>query len=149
MRAKTEYVMETNASGKTMPKKIGLAPVQRDGLEYEFDICGDMDLENNLIISKSRCPGLTGQVIHQPGKEFAALVNQWLTTGVPALPKIDREALVAQTQDLLLRRGWSVQDGKEHLKVTYNKSSRQMLTDQELIDFLHYLQHQLDILTVA
>jgi len=25
--------------------KLGLAPVMRDGIEYEFDVCGDMDHE--------------------------------------------------------------------------------------------------------
>lgn len=35
MRAKTEYVVEKDDRGKHVPRKVGLAPVQRDGLEYE------------------------------------------------------------------------------------------------------------------
>lgn len=140
MRAKTEYVMETNEKGKTVPRKVGLAPVQRDGLEYEFDICGDMDLDNNLIISKSRCPTLSAAVIPKPGENLALTLKQWLKNGVPAKPRINREAIVAQTSNELSRLGWSDIDGKKHLEATYGKTSRSLLTDDELVDFLEYLQ---------
>lgn len=78
MRAKTEYVQEKDDRGKTTIRKIGLAPIQRDGLEYEFDVVGDMDQDNNLIISKTRCPALTGQVFKEPGAEVASLLSEWL-----------------------------------------------------------------------
>jgi len=82
MRAKTEYVSEADERGKTRIRKLGLAPVQRDGLEYEFDIVADLDLDNTLIVSKSRCPGLTGAVIQKPtGEEVAAILREWLTGG--------------------------------------------------------------------
>jgi hypothetical protein len=82
MRAKTEYVMEKDErSGKTAPRKIGLAPVQRDGLEYEFDVVADTDIENNFIVSKTRCPGLVGAVINKPGKDVADVLNAWLSDG--------------------------------------------------------------------
>ena len=36
MRSKQDYVLELNDKGKSAPKKVGLAPIQRDGMEYEF-----------------------------------------------------------------------------------------------------------------
>jgi hypothetical protein len=45
-------------TGKTVPRKVGLAPVMRDGIEYEFDVFGDMDQEHTLVITKTRCPKL-------------------------------------------------------------------------------------------
>jgi hypothetical protein len=78
LRAKTEYVMEEDSRGKRVPRKIGMAPIQREGLEYEFDIVGDMDYENRLIVTKTRCPGLAGAVINKPGKEFADTLKKWL-----------------------------------------------------------------------
>lgn len=83
MRSKTEYVLEQNDKGKMTPKKVGLAPVQRDGLEYEFDIVGEMNMENELIISKTRIPKLKGGVYAEPGKEFADLLDGWLKDGAP------------------------------------------------------------------
>ena len=80
MRTKTEYVVETNSAGKQVPRKVGLAPVMRDGIEYEFDICGDIDQDNNFVVTKSRCPALSSQVVRRPGKEFAEKIIAWLNS---------------------------------------------------------------------
>src|SRR6266542_6290831 len=55
LRSKVEYVLEEDAHGKKVPKRVGLAPVQRDGLEYEFDLMGELDSDNRLTVTKSRC----------------------------------------------------------------------------------------------
>ena len=82
MRSKMEYLVERDeATGKNRISKVGLRPIQRDGVEYEFDIVGDMDIENNLIISKTRCSALTGKVFRRPGDEFASVVYDWLNDG--------------------------------------------------------------------
>ena len=86
MRTKSEWVMETNANGKMVPRKVGLAPIQRDGVEYEFDIVGDIDSEHNLIISKTRCDALDGRVYHKPGREFVKIIRSWLESGSPQRP---------------------------------------------------------------
>jgi hypothetical protein len=84
MRAKTEWILDRDErTGKTVPRKVGLAPVMRDGIEYEFDVCGDMDQENTLVITKSRCPKLAGGVFPKPGKELADVLKEWLG-GAPA-----------------------------------------------------------------
>ena len=79
MRAKTEWILDRDdRTGKTVPRKVGLAPVMRDGIEYEFDVCGDMDQENTLIITKTRCPKLTGGVFPKPGRELTDVLKEWL-----------------------------------------------------------------------
>ena len=65
MRTKTEYVIE-QVNGKSVPRKVGMAPIQRADVEYEFDIYADMDIDNTMIIQKSRCSALFGQVISKP-----------------------------------------------------------------------------------
>ncbi len=83
MRSKTEWIIDRDdRTGKTAPRKIGLAPVMREGIEYEFDVCGDMDQDNTLVITKSRCPKLAGGVFPKPSKELVDLVKDWLG-GVP------------------------------------------------------------------
>ncbi len=112
MRTKTEYALSTNERGQIIPKKIGTAPVQRDGMEYEFDVVGDMDLEHNLIVAKTRCRALDGQVIAKPGAELANTLKQWLTDGAPVPPQQQRaqriellRGLRKQEAELLNRRG--------------------------------------------
>jgi hypothetical protein len=84
MRTKTEYVVEADERGRKVPRKVGLKPEQREGIEYEFDIVGDLDHENTLVISKSRAKPLSGMVLHKPGAEFAEAILGWLKAGKPA-----------------------------------------------------------------
>jgi hypothetical protein len=87
MRVKTEWLVEKDErTGKMVPRKVGLQPVMRDGIEYEFDVCGDMDQENTLVVTKSRCPKLSGAVVQKPGRELAITLQEWLGSAVPALP---------------------------------------------------------------
>ena len=38
MRSKTEWSVESGKGGKTKPVRVGLAPEQGKGIEYEFDL---------------------------------------------------------------------------------------------------------------
>lgn len=86
LRTKTEYVVEQNAAGKSAPRKVGTAPVQKEGLEYEFDVAASMDVANTMTVEKSRCPGLQGAVIRHPGAEVAETLRSWLNDGVAPPP---------------------------------------------------------------
>ncbi len=86
MRSKTEYILEeqTRKGRKVqVPRKVGMAPVQRDGMEYEFDVLLDMDNDNRGVVGKSRCPALAGNVYDKPGEDVAAILREWLS-GAPA-----------------------------------------------------------------
>lgn len=94
MRAKTEYVFEEDGRGKKVPKKVGLAPIQRDGLEYEFDVVGEVNLAHDLVVSKSRCPAMADQIYPMPGEDVAAVFLGWLRSGeaAPAAPEPTEES---------------------------------------------------------
>jgi len=83
MRTKTEYVIEQNERGKSAPRKIGTAPVQRADVEYEFDVYADMTVDNEMIVHKSRCSSLAGQVIPKPDASVAEALKAWLS-GAPS-----------------------------------------------------------------
>ena len=54
MRSKTEYAQIQNERGKTEIKKLGLAPVQRDGMDYEFTTVFDISMTHDVTVSKDR-----------------------------------------------------------------------------------------------
>ena len=83
MRSRTEWVMEANKEGKLAPRKVGTTPIQRQEIDYEFDVFGDFDVLNSMTVTKTRCPALTGQQFHQPGAEFGDILMKWLNSGVP------------------------------------------------------------------
>lgn len=97
MRTKTEYIIEENDRGKKVPRKIGLQPVQRDGLEYEFDVVGELDLDNQLTIGKTRCSQLRGGVYPRPDASVADIYARWLDEGEasPSEVIIDVEKLAS------------------------------------------------------
>jgi hypothetical protein len=84
MRAKEEHVME-KVEGKAKPeiRSVGIEPIQRKGMQYEFDVVGSLDLDNTLTIVKTRCSALLGGVFHQAGKQIADILKAWLD-GAPA-----------------------------------------------------------------
>ncbi len=87
VRSKMEHVQEKDEkTGKSTVRKLGMAPVQRDDLPYEFDIFCSMEIDNTLIVDKSRCPDLTGAVIAKPDAKVADILKAWLS-GEPAPAK--------------------------------------------------------------
>lgn len=87
LRVKTAYDTQKDEKGKMKPVKIGTAPVQKEGIEYEFDVLAEMTSENMLIVSKTRCPELNGQIFNKPGKEVADILNAWLNDGTEPAAK--------------------------------------------------------------
>ena len=94
MRNKSSYVVEINSKGKQAPREIGLQPVQRDGLKYDFDIVGDMDHEHNLIMGAVRYDKLDGKVFNKPGQEFVDILIDFIgdpNTIETTAPPFDRD----------------------------------------------------------
>ncbi len=82
MRSKMDYVLEENAKGKKVPRKVGMAPIQRSGMEYEFHITCDMDVDHNLCVTKTRFDSLDQVVVNRPGREFGVQMLEELAQGV-------------------------------------------------------------------
>lgn len=80
MRAKTEYVIEKNDRGKDTPRKIGMAPVQREGMDYEFSVVFDIDSQHVAHASKDRTGLFDGQYFTLNTKTGADL-RDWLESG--------------------------------------------------------------------
>ncbi|MFI5493558.1 AAA family ATPase [Actinoplanes sp. NPDC051859] len=83
LRSKQRYEIEDGHDGRKRVAKLGMQPDQREGLEFEFDVVGDIDSEHYLRISKTRCDVLDGQVIHKPGQELGEQLLDWLAHGEP------------------------------------------------------------------
>lgn len=100
MRSKMDYVQDKDSNGKTTITKVGMAPVARNDVEYEFTVVGDMDQTHRMTITKSRCDELADQSAqaHQTQK-LAVILRDWLgsaDTTAPAMvaPQIDTPGLM-------------------------------------------------------
>lgn len=80
MRTKMAYAMEQNDKGKMMPVKLGLAPVQRENTEYEFDIVLNIARNHIAIASKDTTFLDTWSGVITP--ELGKSLKEWLDFGV-------------------------------------------------------------------
>lgn len=70
-------------------------------------------------------------------------VESETTTGLSSTAApIDFSDVIARTNVELKRLGWTNQQGRDYLVQTYGKRSRQLLTDDELLDFLNHLESE-------
>jgi hypothetical protein len=101
LRTKSAYEDVEDRNGKTSKKKVGLQAVQREGIEYEFDVVLRMQ-EARAHVEKSRCSALfDAGALDRPGENLIKILRPWLEAGVrPAdPPKPPTEA--AQINDLI------------------------------------------------
>jgi nucleoside-triphosphatase THEP1 len=80
LRSKVEYVVE-NVGGRNQVRKVGLQPVQRDGLEYEFTVVGDVSQDHDLVVTKTRAAWLKDAVIREAGEDLGKKLAAWLSEG--------------------------------------------------------------------
>lgn len=79
-----DYILTTNEKGKQAPQKVGLGIIQRDGMEYEFDIIAEMTVQHYLTITKTRCFSLDGFEADKPDGVLGQHIYAWLSEGAEA-----------------------------------------------------------------
>ena len=76
LRVKVEY-LQSEEGGKKKIQKIGTAPIQREGLEHEFDLVFDLTADHLAYASKDRTSLFDGQSLRLSGEAGRTLQN-WL-----------------------------------------------------------------------
>lgn len=106
MRSKQEYILSENEKGKQAPKKVGLAPIQREGFEYELTTVFDVGMAHTCETSKDRT-GLFTDKLFQITEETGLILKEWLDSGIelkkeaeilpppqpPAPPEVKKEII--------------------------------------------------------
>lgn len=94
MRSKMAYVLDEN----NRPQKVGMAPIQRDGMEYEFTVIAEADLSHRLTITKTRCDLLDGRTYPKGHSlEMIETLREWLKDAEPLASPAQIEHLRALT----------------------------------------------------
>lgn len=135
MRAKQEYVLETNDKGKQQPKKVGLAPVQREGMEYEFTVMLDVDMNHIASASKDRTSLFDGQYF-KINKDTGSKLLEWLEMGseAPVFDPIQSISKAANEDELKshFTAAWRMSSDADRPALTAAKDKRKTeLTQKE------------------
>lgn len=85
VRSKVEYTQEQEANGRHVVKKLGMASVQDDTLEYEMNIAVDLAMDHTATVSKTRTTVLPVGRAFRAGHvvELAEIYREWLAGGEP------------------------------------------------------------------
>jgi hypothetical protein len=83
MRSKTEWTTVDN-NGKKTPQRVGLAPEQGKGIEYEFDLLLEISTEHIGHVIKDRTGKFQDKLIDKPGEDFGKQLAAWLSDGLPS-----------------------------------------------------------------
>lgn len=82
MRTKTEWSTATDErTGKSKPVRVGLAPEQGKGIEYEFDLLGELSPDHVLTIIKDRTGRYQDATLEKPGEQLGRDLAAWLAQG--------------------------------------------------------------------
>jgi hypothetical protein len=83
MRSKTEWTTVDN-NGRKTPQRVGLAPEQGKGVEYEFDLLVEISTEHVANVIKDRTGKFQDKLIEKPGEDFGRDLASWLSDGLPS-----------------------------------------------------------------
>jgi hypothetical protein len=85
LRSKQDYVL-AEKNGKQVPQKVGMAPIQREGLEYEFTTVFELQMDHRAIVSKDRTDLWDDRPIDLCDPKVAADIRHWLDAAPPKAP---------------------------------------------------------------
>jgi hypothetical protein len=88
VRSKQDYVI-TEKNGKQVPEKVGLKAVQRDGLEYDFSIVFELDINHQAICSKDRTQLFVQKIPFKIEPQTGQKIREWCEDGFPAFESKD------------------------------------------------------------
>ncbi len=80
VRSKQDYVI-TEKNGKQVPEKVGLKAVQRDGLEYDFSIVFELDINHQAICSKDRTQLFAQKIPFKIEPQTGQKIREWCDSG--------------------------------------------------------------------
>ncbi|CAM6053533.1 unnamed protein product [Sphagnum tenellum] len=95
MRSKQDYILQEDR-GKQRPVKIGMAPIQRDDLSYEFSVVFDIASDHSAIASKDRTGLFSVTTPFTVTDSTGALLAQWLSQNQDAPTTTNPQSDLAQ-----------------------------------------------------
>jgi hypothetical protein len=85
-RNKMGYVLETDIKGRQVPRKVGLEPICRDGVEYEFSTVFSCESDHYCVVHKDRT-GLFIDQRFQIAEDTGRQLLDWLNSAPEPEPE--------------------------------------------------------------
>jgi hypothetical protein len=92
IRSKQDYII-TEKSGKSVPEKVGMKGVQRDGLEYDLTIMFELDIYHNAQVSKDRTELFKKNTPFKIDQNTGVLISEWCAKGAASKSSMVEEKI--------------------------------------------------------
>lgn len=152
LRGKDEYVLEENEKGKQSPKKVGMGPQQRDGIEYECTCAFMLDQEKHIAtVMKDNThifDGTNGDKLYEVlTEEHGVLLKKWADSGEPVTSSQKQTVFVPADREKLDRivelwtgLGKKTSELKSELAKVVGKSSSSEMDNEDADKFIAHLE---------
>jgi len=87
VRSKQDYVI-VEKNGKSVPEKVGMKGVQRDGLEYDFTLFFELDIYNNATCTKDRTQLFNPRIPFKIDSSTGAKILEWCCAGTSEVTEL-------------------------------------------------------------
>lgn len=129
MRSKMETAISKDENGKVKVEKLGLAPQQRDGMEYEFTTIFDIDKDSHIAVpSKDRTRLFSGPILitENTGAMFLKWINsvpQENTANSDSFKKVEKpqEIKPIQTENIQPASNGSGNKARDYVNAVFVK----------------------------
>ena len=120
MRVETNWTTITNDKGKVVPVRVGEAPKQGKGIEYEFDMLMQLSQEHNALVIKDRTGKYQDEIIELPDENFGKTLAEWLNEipeeAEPTMEEIAEKVLECQSVQELTKFFKEIKNMSEDIK---------------------------------
>lgn len=118
MRTKVEYSIDKDEQGKAKISKMGMAPIQREGMDYEFTTVFDIQRDSHLASAGKDRTSLFDDKIFTISKETGKIFAKWIESGADEHPT---EEQTAKFNDQLAVLGLSQKKWETATKLKWDK----------------------------
>jgi hypothetical protein len=132
LRTKTAYEVIQEEGKKAKVTKLGLAFVQREGLDYEFTVVLDLSIDSHIATStKDRTGIFDGQYI-TPSEETGRRLLEWLNSGASAKNELIQQidTLIQQLNLDELKNAYWIYAGNRYQALSIDQIDQSHLREQ-------------------
>lgn len=128
MRTKTEWTINLDNNGKSSPTRVGLAPEQGKGIEYEFDMLMEISPEHTINVIKDRTGKFQDRIIQNPDEALGTEILDWLNAGEPQIAEKTKQDLLAFASQYGLT-GKDIADALKKAELAFDPLSWDLMTN--------------------
>jgi hypothetical protein len=132
LRTKTAYEIVQEEGKKAKVTKLGLAFVQREGLDYEFTVVLDLSIDGHIATStKDRTGIFDGQYV-TPSEDTGRRLLDWLNSGASARGELIRQidTLISQLNLHELKNAYWIYAGNRYRALSVDQLNHDHLREQ-------------------